>query len=467
MFSTPSQIAYLRQTWIQSKTFRRLLIVVLVYFVFRLAIQSIVLAQVLSAGSVASETTLISNDLQIYLAAAQHLQNYEDLYLQDALDRVAVYQYAPAYALLFTAFLGVPFGILSLIHTLLNIATYILLYVWWGRIFHRLGLDKANEMLSWTLPVWLVFAAFWGDLSYLNIYVITTLICTLLIEAVLYERLGWSVLWISILLQAKPYLIFPLAIPLILGRFRFFVKLLALAIVTYGAIVGVTILSMGPSYGWEQHVDYVRFLAEMTANFPWRTPDNGFLGYNHSILQIVFFLLGVTPKALRLATGIKILLLIPLAVVCLRHWLRPARAAGCDVPELSLPLMFALYTGAFIWLDIVWELTLGAAVLAYLLAISNQKGEKILVWAIFLPYALLDFWQVLTFVVLGPDIIASDVYIWTDPSIYFPLVMVVNLTFYAILVKRLWSIPTSLPNRRVVSSQGRLVEVKSEGATSA
>jgi hypothetical protein len=428
------------------------LTVTLIYLAARLAVQSLVLLQVWSAGPVASETTLISNDLQIYLAAANRLVHQQDLYLQEALDRVAVFQYAPSYALFFTLFLAIPFGLLALGHTLLNIAAYVLLYFWWGRMFRRLGLEQADRMLALILPVWIVFAAFWGDLAYLNIYVITALICTWLIEAVLEERLGWSVLWLSLLLQAKPYLAFPLAIPLILGRPHFFFKLLALAVAGYGAIVGLTVLLMGPAYGWQQHNEYVRFLAEMTANFPWRSPENGFLGYNHSILQVTFYLVGVTPAASRLATGIKLILLLPLAWVSLRHFWRPPRRAGQNPPQLGLDLAFALYAGVFIWLDIVWEMTLGVVIFAYLLATLESRRAKTWVWLIFLSYALLDIWQVATFAVLGPAIFAEGLYIWTDPSYYIPLVMLVILTFYALLVKRLWTAPLQAASTLEISS---------------
>ncbi|MFN8455705.1 MAG: glycosyltransferase 87 family protein [Anaerolineae bacterium] len=441
------QIGYLRRNWSQSKIFRRLLIGAAIYLLFRLALQGVVLAQVLSAGPIASETTLISNDLQIYMTAALRLVNHQELYLQEALDRVAVYQYAPSFALALTPFLRMPFGILALLHTLLNLSSYLLLYLGWGRIFHRLGLHQANDWLAWTLPVWVVFAGFWGDLSYLNIYIITALICTWLIEAVLTERLGWSLVWVSILLQTKPYLAFPLMVPLILGRPRFFIKLIALALVGYVTIVGTTILLMGPAYGWEQYEAYLRFLANMTADFPWRGPESGFLGYNHSILQIVYYWFGIIPNVLRLAIIIKICLLLPLAGVSLRHWLRPAGCAGCEAPQLSLCLMFAWYTGAMIWLDIVWEMTLGIAALAYLLATLEQRRSKIWVLAIFLAYALLDFWQVASFIALGPDIIASDLYIWTDPSIYIPMVMGVIMVFYGLLLNQLWHWPVPSANQ--------------------
>jgi hypothetical protein len=429
---------HIRRLWIGSKIYRRVLLVAFVYLIIRLALQGYVLAQVWSAGPVASETTLISNDLQIYMAAANRLVNRQDLYLQEALDKIAVFQYAPSFALALTPFLPVPFGLLALLHTGLNISSYVLLFLWWSRIFRRLELDQAEEMQAWTLPVWIVFSAFWGDLAYLNIYVITALFCTLLIEAVLHERLGWALVWISLLLQMKPYLAFPLIVPLILGRPRFFLRLLAGTILAYGVIVGVTVWLMGPTYGWAQYIAYVHFLADMTQNFPWRTPESGYLGYNHSILQITFFLLGATPAALRLVIGVKVLLLVPLAVVGLRCFLRPPRRPGRDMPQLSLTLAFALYTGTFIWLDIVWELTLGIVVFAFLLATLNSWTSKIWVWAIFLPYALLDVWQVISFVALGPAILADGLYVWTDPSIYLPMVMFVILMFYILLIKQLW-----------------------------
>lgn len=432
-------INHIRRLWLESRTYRRILLVTLIYLLLRLALQGVVLAQVWSAGPVASETTLISNDLQIYMAAANRLVNGQDLYLQEALDKIAVFQYAPSFALALTPLLPVPFGLLAALHTLLIIGCYGLLYLWWGRLFRRLGLDRAEAMLAWTLPVWIVFAAFWGDLAYLNVYVITALGCTLLIEAVLDERLGWALLWVSLLLPSKPYLAFPLAILLLLGRFRFFGKLLAGTIAAYGAITGLTILLLGPAYGWTQHLAYLRFLADMTANFPWRTAESGFLGYNHSILQITFFLLGVTPAAHVLATCLKVLLLLPLAVVSLRLLLHPTGRPGRKAPRLSLDLAFALCTGAFIWLDIVWELTLGAVIFAYLLATLTSRRAKIWAWAVFLPYALLDVWQVISFVALGPAILADGFYVWTDPSIYLPLVMLVILVFHALLVRRLWS----------------------------
>jgi hypothetical protein len=142
---------------------------------------------------------------------------------------------------------------------------------------------------------------------------------------------------------------------------------------------------------------------------------------------------------MRLATGIKVLLLVPLVVICLRYVLYPARQVGRDGPQLSLDFAFALYLGVFIWLDMVWELSLGIAVFTYLLATLKRRSAKILVWAVFLPYALIDFWQAVTFIIMGEDAISpTGFYFVLDPSIYVPIIMMAILTFYALLVCRLW-----------------------------
>jgi hypothetical protein len=309
-----------------------------------------------------------------------------------------------------------------------------------------LGLNCAVQMLVWTLPVWLLFSSFWTDLSYLNIYIIMALLGTLLIDAVINEKLGQSVLWASIILQIKPQWVFAIAIPLFLGRYRFFLKLLILTCITSIGIVGVTLLLVGPTYGWQQYVNYIQFLSNMPGNFPWRGPESPFLGYNHSIKQIVVYLFGISSGSLLLADGIKLLLLIPLGLVGLRYLLRSISRTGKDIPVMGLDWAFALYLGAFIWLDMVWELSLGIAIYPYLLGTIESRSIKFWVHLAFLPYALLDPLRVMSFIVGGTDIILPGAYIATDPAIYFPLIMATILMLYAVLVVRLWR---AAPVRRV------------------
>lgn len=433
----------IQRTWKESKPFRWLLIASAVYFVLRLGMQAMLLFDPASQE--------IAADLQTYLNAAKAFQQRQDLYLAGALNLVNFYQYAPFYAFTFQPFLWLsPLGV-AVVHTLLHLAAYILLYLLWGRIFQQLGLRRAQNWMAWTLPVWVLFSAFWGDLSYLNIYLIVALLATLLIEAVLNERLGWSVVWLVIILQVKPQWAFAALVPLLMGRRAFFLKLAGLALLGYLSTVALTLIA-GGSYAWKQYLDYFAFLPTLSANFPWRGPQDGFLGYNHSIKQVIVFWLGVSRGTLLLADAIKLVLLVPLGIVALSAALNPAhpelplRSADEQRSIQFLDLCFALYLGAFLWLDMVWELSLGMAIFVYLLATLENRALKGAAWVSFLIYVLIDLWQLLSYLIFGSQVLIQDAYIATDPSMYVPLILIVMLIFYGSLVERLGS-TTILPWR--------------------
>ena len=101
-------------------------------------------------------------DLQVYLNAAQNFQMRQELYLKGTLEQVEFYQYAPSYALALTPFLLFSPSANVFLDALVHILAYILLYLCWGRIFYRLKLHQANELLAWTLPVWLNLFAILG-----------------------------------------------------------------------------------------------------------------------------------------------------------------------------------------------------------------------------------------------------------------------------------------------------------------
>jgi hypothetical protein len=423
----------IRRCWSQSKRYRRILTIAVIFTALRLLLHLMLLAGTLMPGEDAASA--LPDDLRIYLEAAENLQQQRDLYPPLPLERMEFYQYAPAFALAFRPFLWLPVPLTAFVQTVLHLTAYAVLYVMWGRIFQRLKLEHGVEALTWTLPVWLVFAAFWSDLTYLNVYILMALAATLLIDAVISENLGASLLWLAIILQTKPQWAFALAVPLLLGHYRFFFKLLVGSFVAYVVIAGATMLLVGLSYGLEQYTDYFRLLTGIGGNYPWRTPEMPFLGYNHSIAQTLVYLFGNTLDALRLATLVKALILLPLGVLGLRCLLRPPRD---NTSTFKLDLAFALYVAAFIWLDVVWELSLSIAVFTYLLA-TTQGRSRTLIWAVFLPYALVDAWQIVSFMVFGPDILAPGPYVLTDPSIYLPLTMILAIVFYGLLVKRLWA----------------------------
>jgi hypothetical protein len=154
-------------------------------------------------------------------------------------------------------------------------------------------------------------------------------------------------------------------------------------------------------------------------------------------MQIVLYFLGVTAANMRLATILKLVLLLPLGWVSLKFLRNPSQKAGIEVPETALALAFALYLGAFIWLDMVWELSLGMVIFAYLLATSEQKWLRVLLWILFGPYALLDIWRLISYLGLGDSVLYQGAYVLTDPLLYIPWIMMILLVFYAILLLKL------------------------------
>ncbi len=442
----------LRCQWARSRAYRVVLVVAVAYVLLRLAVHGAYLAMMLYPESGvmggmpewagAEAEPMVPVDLQVYLDAAENLVQREDLYLVGPITRLEdLYQYTPAFALAFVSFLRMSPALVSLVHTLIHVAAYAFLYLAWDRIFREASMEQARQVLARTLPVWLVFSPFWSDLGYLNIYILCALLGTLLIRSVLRQELFWCVVWLSLILQSKPQWAFAAVVPLLLGRWRFFLRMVGWSILAYAGIMGATMVFAGPTYVGQQYAQYVRSLSTLPARFPWRGPDAPFLGYNHSVKQIIVYLLGESDRTLRFATLIKLLLLVPMVVVTGRPILSALRGRRLAEAQRALGLALLLYLGAFIWLDMLWELSLGVVVFAYLLATPDQPWVKYLLWAIFVPYALVDLWQLVSFAVFGMDVIAPGPYVLTDPSIHIPMVMIVVLAFYALTIRRLWHEP--------------------------
>jgi hypothetical protein len=436
----------LRMQWKRSKTFRVLMVTALVYVVLRMGMQAILLADMTSA-SVSAPEGQVASDLQIYVTAAHRFLAHEDMYLESSLPHPELqYLYSPAYVLTFLPIWLIPLPVLIPLDAIFHIVAYALMFIWWGKIFKRLRLESAARTLTNLLPVWIVFSAFWDDVGYLNIYIITALVATLFIDAILEEKSGWAIFWLGvIILPIKPQWAFAAALPLLLGRNKFFFRLVIGALIAYFLLAGATILIGGVEYGMKQYADYFAFLARLSRDYAWRGPDAPFFGYNHSVMQTVLFYFGVSPAMMKVGTLVKLLLLVPLGIVSIRYLTHPLNKRGDDVPRIALDLGFALYLGAFLWLDMVWELSLGIAIFIYLISTLENKKTNLALWIVFLPYALVDIWRLLSYIVFGDSILYEGAYVLTDPLIYFPWILMVLLVFYAVLLGRLWKYP--LPNR--------------------
>ena len=433
-------MAVIREIWSGSKTYRVLLVLAILYVLLRLSVQIYLFANSITPQAIA-EGTQVSADLQSsYIPAAEHFKSREDIYLQGSLEILEThFPYSPAFAFLYGPLLLLPIEILVWVMVVIHIVAYWLLYVWWDRFFRRNQLFKAEMLWAWSLPLFLIFTVFWDDLAYLNIYLIIALFAAFAMDAVFQEKLGWASFWLgAVILLIKPHWAFALGIPLLLGRYRFFFKLLAGTILAYLAILLVTILGGGADYVLQQYHDYFGFLARLSRDFPWWGPDKPFLGYNHSVMQTILYYFGVTPENMNLATIVKLLLLVPLGLAGLKFLRKPIGKSGSEIPETALALGFALYVGAFIWLDMVWEISLGLVIFVFLLTVIEQKWMRTLLWVVFAPYAVLDIWRLVSYLAFGDDILYADSYVLTDPILYVPWILVILLVFYGLLIQKLW-----------------------------
>jgi hypothetical protein len=423
-----------------SPAYRWLLGAALVYTLLRTGVHAAYLATLLRPQAlpdwVGQTAPAPPIDLQITLDAARRLRTRQPLYQDPGV--IEVYQYAPPYALATTLLLPLSPVQVTALHTALHVLAYVGLYISWRHIFRRY-LPQAQVIHARALPLWLLFAAFWTDLAYLNIYVPCALVATLLIHALLDERLVPALLWLSLLLQCKPHWAFAAAVPLLLGHRRRFAHLLVGAGAIYLALAAAFLLAVGPEYGASQYLGYLRFLAALPHQFPWRGPDAPVLGYGHAIKQVLAYHLGPTPATLRLANAVKYAMLAPLGVAALRHLRAGPRVAA--TPRRALTWALALYCAAFLWLDIVWEVTLALALYPVLLTLTRSRPARRLVHGVVLLYALLDPLRLIgtgLALTAAPGLMLPGPYILTDPSVYLPLCLLVLVVAYALLLPHLW-----------------------------
>lgn len=424
----------------KSKLFLAVLILFGLYFFARECAQLAAHAGWLDLGVSEDLTeTWLAGDLRIHVNAARRLAAGEDLYYSGYPPKFEVYNYTPFYALLLSTLGGLTFEQHALLHALLVLAAYIGLFFTWRWMFPRLGLPQALPVITLSLPVWFLFTGWWGDALLLNLYVILALVTSWLFYSLWREKLWTSAFILILILQVKPQWAFALGLPLLLGRWRFFGKLALLTAAGYLGIAALTILILGPEYGGTQYLAYLEMLSTHHLEIPWHGPGE-FIGYDHSIAQIYFYLFGYDPSAWGIVRLIKLLILLPLGVLFF-HRLRQ-RQPGEPSPLFALEAFFLLYCASFIWLDLVWEATLSIVIFIYLMTVLPPQTRP---WAAvpFVLYALADLWQVIGIptaaAIYGQEVISTQgPPIWADPSFHLPLTMFVFLTFYVLMLRRLF-----------------------------
>ena len=430
----------LRLQWKLSVRFRVWTILAAVAMVF-----SVFLSALWQLGLLSIDEMPPLTDLRIYLDASNRFLQRQNLYIAPRAS-FELYAYSPAFAMALSPLTSLPYQFLLACDVVLHIVAYAVLYWRWFVIFRRYRLEVVEKVLIRSLPLWLVFTGFWYDTSTLNIYIFMALLATVLLEAILSERVGWSILWLAILMQVKPQWAFAVGVPVLLGRWRFFGKVLAGGLLAYLGTMLVVALIAGPSYILDQYWAYVQFLQSIPTTFFWNTlSESGHIGYNNSVMQLVAFFTNNAPYKTGLSYGIKILFLVPLLAIL---WYRYRRQDGLITPGFELEWAFSLYLAAFILLDVITELTFSIAIFVYLLGTLQSGKSKIAVCIVFLPYALQMLWiliaQIISFFIPLPTFVY-------DPSLYIPYVLLAMLGLYVILLVQLLAASRRAENVDLVS----------------
>jgi hypothetical protein len=408
------------QHWKASRRFRIGLIAAVCYFLLRLA-----LSYGWQMGWLSMEDSTLHTDLQLYWETGEKFRAHEDLYFAPQED-FSVFVYAPPFALLMSPLSYIPFSVLSTLYILLIIAAYAAIYWRWYGIFKRYGLESAAQQMIYLLPLWVVAQSIIYDINYLNVYTVMALLATLLIEAVLAENLSGALLCLVVILPIKPQWAFALALPFLLRHWRFGFKLLIGSVLVYAAVMGFTLLVGGPPYVLEQYGDYIHTVRSIPETFFWNQWEDAYIGYVHSLMQVMLFFFGESSSTLAAVTVVKVLLWLPLLWAA---WLMLRRRASPPPAAELVEWVLVLYVGTFLLLDVMHEMTLGVVVyIVLLVTIQRRTIRRIMKWAI-LPCLLGDILSILTFALYLPD-----------PMNVVPLVLIALLAAHTILVGRLLGI---------------------------
>jgi hypothetical protein len=428
----------LRQQWRNSNSFRVWTILAVIGSVINIALVALLQLEI-----IAFEDAPPANDLKIYLEAGNRFLQREDLYIAPRPD-FGLYAYSPTFAMLVSLLTFLPYKVVWIVDALLHIIIYWAIYWRWFTIFRQQRLDSAAEALVRLFPLWIIFTGLLYEIAYMNIYIFTAFVATLLIEAMLYQQTGKAILWLAVLLPIKPQWAFALGIPFLLGRWRFLAKVAIGGLLAYAAIFIVTTLITG-SYALQQYREYVQFLGSIPYTFVWNTlSKDGHIGYNNSIMQLVVFFTNNAPYSVGLPTAIKILLSLPLIAI---YWRVRRDAAQQATPDFTLEWAFALYLLAFLWLDVVTELTFGIVIYTYLLGTLPSQRLKNIVRLVFLPYALTLIWITVTGIA-SFMLPLSDMIV--DPSLFIPFILIATLGLYGLVLWQLRDrLRTNIPKSAV------------------
>jgi hypothetical protein len=195
---------------------------------------------------------------------------------------------------------------------------------------------------------------------------------------------------------------------------------------------------VGWDYGLSQYRAYIQYALQSSRYYLWRMPQDGPLGYNHSLRQVIYYYFGKTIFVTGLINLLQLILLLPFFLIAFGYIIRPLKSRCNENPLVIIDLSFSLYLSVCLWLNFLWQLVFSIVILVYLLHFSKTTWVKNLLWLFFIPYALVDVWQSLSYLFFGPKIVDAAGLLIVDPSLYFPFLLLLLFALYVRMMVRLW-----------------------------
>lgn len=370
------------------------------------------------------------NDLGVYLRAGEALVAGESPYPNGYWTGPDVFHYSPVAAWFLKQLVGgtVPFRLFAYLHLGLIIVAFPLAWFSWRAVFIQLELKQGAEALVIWLPLWFVYSQWFADQNYLNIYTFLLLFTGLLALALLRQWTFPAIILAVLIAQTKPHYLYPLALPLLLGRWPFFLKVMLGCLIGYGLLAGAIILLAGPTYGQTLYRDYVIFLTTIAERYPW---SDYYLGYNHSWQSILHWFFGRQAWVPAVVTGLRLVLFLPLIWLGYRWWQDRPWANVSPSGSVALGIVLAAHMWSMVSLDQLWEVTSAIIVFIYLFAVGSRPIRRLAI-AIFVPFALLGLeqlagWKVASIVAISADRL--------DISAQLPVIMATALGLYILTLR--------------------------------
>jgi hypothetical protein len=214
----------------------------------------------------------------------------------------------------------------------------------------------------------------------------------------------------------------------------------ATTFIAYVAMAGITLLLIGPAYGWQQYAAYF-FVTHPINPSLWQGNTSLLVPHIVRLLLLVpLFLIAARHLITRVRFAIGEIMLM--LVSSCRHRPRQAYASPSQSPRLALDWLFLLYLilATRAGQATLPNLPLATVIFPYLLATSHSRTVRVSLACAFIPYALLDIWRVGQFA-LQPATIAFDALGAIDHPILWPAALAAISVFGLTLSIRLWRYP--------------------------